>query len=354
MRLVPRGLALAAPILAVICPITAFSSASQTGGPVDPSLFSRDQGRVEGLIRWGKDVVARATPPRRLDPERGKSEPIRVPGLDEVAAVAGDTVRFALGKRKGLLTLRRETDGRWQDIALPGATTKDGAKLVRLGANGEEVAVAELSGQPPSVTLHYGRGGVWKSVSLPLSKTGAPDQLLFVRGRWLLAYSRGEWGGALRSVGEDGAVTELDPKDDLPVNGIAVARDGRIFVGTGLAHLDGLSAHVGFLDAEWRWTTLARVDNYGKRNVAWNLEPDSLQGIALDERGRLYLLTGSHGVVRVEGGKLVPVTPGWPHQHVYGQGLVIDRDRAFIGTFDGGVLVWKLGTREVKRIAIER
>jgi hypothetical protein len=168
------------------------------------------------------------------------------------------------------------------------------------------------------------------------------------------SYSGGEWGGGLWACAPGSHPTRLEPVDDLPVVGVVPSTGGELYIGTGLAHLASTEANVGVHRTNGTWTTLARSSQRPRSSpIGWNLEPDSAEAIALDSAGRLYVLTGSQGVARVEGGKLWPVTPGWPrHQHVYGEGLLIDGEQAVIATFDGGVLSWTLGTEKVRRIPL--
>src|SRR6185295_17192811 len=360
------------------CVVAALSCSRQASTPVEPASpataspavfkgtsdsvafvagqqgFSRDQGVIEGLARWGNEIVALSRPPCRLNLDSRACEPISNPLLGQVLAVGGDTVRFAAGTRGGRPALVRERDGKWEDVALPAPAVGRGLAPVALAASGEEVALLEVPtrDEPGNALFNARHQETWSTTDLPPQGPSAiPKHVVFARGRWLLGYNSGEWGGELRSIAPGGAVTAL--LDGDPITGIAVAPDGRVYVSTGLAHLGGVQAHIGSLDRDWKWTTLFRISNFHEDNgVGWNLEPDTVTGLSVDAAGRLYLLTGSQGVVREDGGKLVSVTPGWPRGHLYGKGLLIERDTAVVGTFDSGVVLWKLGTDQGRRIEV--
>lgn len=328
---------------------------------MNPKLLSRDQGRLSGLVRWGGKVVAKSTPPRVLDLVNATSTAITVPGLEVVQSVAGDAVRFAGGLQQGALTVLRERGEKWEALPLPTAVLDArGERGVSLFAGGESVVVVwfafDKSVKPPKYAhgVEWWSGGKWSSVVLENEGQGLPKHVLVSEGRLLVGYSRGEWGGSLWSVSPSGVTSRVDPVGRQPVQGI-VPTGGGVVVGTGLAHLGGLTAHVARLSPDGAWETLVHVDAYEpKKSIAWELPPDSLEGLDVDGQGRLHLLTGSHGVLVLENGKLKSVTPGWPAEHLYGEGLIIEGPLAVIGTFDGGVLLWKLGTSDVRRILISR
>lgn len=324
-----------------------------------PSPFPRDQGRLGGVVRWGGRPVARGAMPHALDLAQAASTPIAVPGLDEVQSVAGDTVRFAGGLRDGAFAVLRERGGGWADLPLP-PVMRDapGERRIAVHARGEAVAVvwAGFDQARYASGLEWWNGRWWRSV--PLEETGkgsGPKHVLVGDDQLLFGYSAGEWGGSVWRATPSGEVTEVVP-DELPVQALVPLPGGDVLVGTGLAHLGSLNAHVGVLARDGSWSTLIRVDSYQRHApVAWHGSPDSLEGLDVDALGRPCLLTGSRGVLRFERGRLVPVTPGWPPgEHLYGAGLLIEGEHAVIGTFDRGVLLWKLGTTEVRRVPIPR
>jgi hypothetical protein len=328
---------------------------------MNPKVLSRDQGRLGGLVRWGGKPVARSSPPRLLNLTDATSEPIIVPGLDVVQSVAGDSVRFAGGLVKGALTVLRERGSKWEPVPLPQKVLDaPGERGLSIFASGESLVVVWYGFDKSTKPTRYANGLEWwngKSWVSPALQgkdgQGPPMHVLVSPARLLVGYSRGEWGGSLWSVAPSGEVSEVGPKDGLPVQSLVVTERG-VLVGTGLAHLGGLEAHVGLLATDGSWTTLARVSAYDeKKTVSWDLPPDSLEGLDVDSQGRVHLFTGAHGVVRLEKGKLTQLTQGGP-EHLYGEGLLLEGELAVMGTFDGGVLVCKLGTSEVRRIPIPR
>jgi hypothetical protein len=66
----------------------------------------------------------------------------------------------------------------------------------------------------------------------------------------------------------------------------------------------------------------------------------------------MFALTGSQGVVRLSASGASKVIPGWPTEHLYGNGLVIEGEHFVLGTFDSGVLVWTPSTKQPRRIPI--
>ena len=114
-------------------------------------------------------------------------------------------------------------------------------------------------------------------VSVVRSLLQLQSGLVGAPGRRVVACVDGD--PSLYAVDLEGAATQLEPKEG-PIAGIAPAADGRVFVGSGLAHLGGLHANVGYFDGDWKWTTVASSSNYDqKHRVGWNLEPDLLNGI---------------------------------------------------------------------------
>jgi len=67
--------------------------------------------------------------------------------------------------------------------------------------------------------------------------------------------------------------------------------------------------------------------------------------------GRLHLLLSSYGVVRLDGDELTQMTPAWP-RGARGEQLILEDDTAIIATASSGVLLWKLGTTEARRVEL--
>lgn len=314
---------------------------------------------MAGFTRFGSALVVRSSPPLVLDVDAGTAKPVEVPGLTTVFSVGGDSVPVAAGLRDGGVVIRRQRAGEWTDLALPAALTAlRGTMSVSVSASGERVAALWWSsdGTTYAAGLTVFDGAKWRDVVVPETPAGKlPVHAVWAHTRWLFGYARGEWGGSLWELESSGAMKRVGPPRDLPVNGIVPLADGRVLVGQGLAHLGGLSAEVGLLDPKGLWTVVARGDGYEpKKNVAWPLAADSVEGVAVDPGGAMFALTGSQGVVRLSASGATKAIPGWPTEHLHGSGLAIEGDHLVIGTFDSGVLVWTLSTKQLRRIPIPR
>lgn len=329
-----------------------------------PAGFSRNQDRAFGLTRWGSQVVVLTARPCVLDVGAASCKPVKVPGLDEVRVVAGDTTRFAVGKAGGKTRVLREHAGTWRELESP-ALGGDW-EAVTAGASGERLAlvwsivgrsVEGRAGPPAAPRAEAGLalwdGVRWSFTRLELGLQGLPHLVRFIGGRWLFGYSGGEWGGSLWTLDAKGAAVRLLPDLNQPVNALVPLPNGSALVGTGLSHMGLFEAEVGVLAPDGSWTRLAKVDVARATGVNWTLKADSLEGADVDAAGRVYVWTGSQGVARLDGESMVVVTPGWPKdQHVYGVGMLLEGDLAVLATFDAGVLLWKLGTASYRRVPL--
>lgn len=324
---------------------------------------SRDQGRMGGFTRFGSALVVRSSPPLVLDVDAGTAKPVEVPGLTTVFSVGGDSVPVAAGLRDGGVVIRRQREGVWADLALPAALVGlRGTMSVSVSASGDRVAAtwwsSDATTKPPTYAagLTVFDGAKWRDVVVPETPAGKlPMHAVWAHTRWLFGYARGEWGGSLWELDSTGVLKRVGPPQDLPVNAIVPLADGRVLVGQGLAHLGGLNAEVGLLDAKGAWSVVARADGYEpKKNVAWPLAADSVEGVAVDASGAMFALTGGQGVVRLSASGASKVIPGWPTEHLYGNGLMVEGEHFVIGTFDSGVLVWTPSTKLLRRIPIPR
>jgi len=87
------------------------------------------------------------------------------------------------------------------------------------------------------------------------------------------------------------------------------------------------------------------------RTFARNHRSGGLGGLDVDANGRLHLLLSSYGVVRLDGDELTQMTPAWP-RGARGEQLILEDDTAIIATASSGVLLWKLGTTEARRVEL--
>jgi len=96
------------------------------------------------------------------------------------------------------------------------------------------------------------------------------------------------------------------------------------------------------------------ADDLADHKANWPFGPTDFNSIGFDQKNRLYLLTGSYGVVRFESGKWTRLTPDWP-DYVYLSSLLIAPDgKGIIGTYDAGVLLWDFETQKIDRVVIDR
>ncbi|MFZ5440340.1 MAG: hypothetical protein ACOZQL_10045 [Myxococcota bacterium] len=340
--------------------LTALTLLMTTSAPLG---FSRNQDRVSGLVRWGAQVVVLASRPCVLDLAAATCAPVKVPGLDVVQTVAGDTTRFALGTTGGKPRVLRERAGTWSELETP--ALGDAWDAITAGASGERLAfvwsIVDRAPRPPRAQagLALWDGARWTHAKLEHGSQGLPQVVRFIGGRWLFGYSCGEWGGSLWTLDAKGTPVRVLPELNDPVQALVPLPGGHALVGTGLAHLSTLSAEVGVLAADGGWTRLAKVDGFDGEKEAdqvrqnWTLKLDSLEGADIDAQGRVHVWTGSQGVARLDGETMVVVTPGWPQDvHVYGRGMLLEGDLAVLATFDGGVLLWKLGTTDYRRVPL--
>lgn len=316
--------------------------------------WSRDQARLELLSRWGDRIVAISDRVFELDLGKGLATPVQVPGIEKVQFVAGDSVRFAVGVTAGKVMLRRETSSGWADVALPSKLAAAvGKPVLRLGASGDRVALLWVTIQetkPPKLErgLAFFDGAKWLELTIEPGAQGLPKYLELHGGRWYVGYSRGEWGGSLWQLDEaKGALKEI-PFDHLPIVGLA-SRGSSLFVGSGLAHMGLLDASVRELRADGTWKDLVS----SAKALGWP-KPGSLEGLDLDEEGRLIAVSGTLGLLRLEKGVMTSLGMEWPADHVYADGLVVTKEAYVVGTFDSGVVVAKRAGKTWKRIALAR
>ncbi len=240
-------------------------------------------------------------------------------------------------------------------------------------ADGELVVVVDEG------KIHRFEDGAWHSVALVLN--GQPVEACvsraFLDGRTLyVGTDNGEWGGSLIaadvSTGE-GTVVSAAWADELSnVADIDRGPDGRIFVTTGCAHMDGWGALyvqdgsswrllartpvdcVGLLDlptADW----VAKVNEHNRPGAdAWELPPTGFVALAFDADRRPCLLCETFGLFRREAdGSWAWLTPGWPNWGGNVTDLAIVGRKAVISSRTAGVLLVDLETLAAERVRIE-
>jgi hypothetical protein len=117
----------------------------------------------------------------------------------------------------------------------------------------------------------------------------------------------------------------------------------------GLAHLGAREGALHTYDGR-TWKTFC--DSSEDRLANWNLPPTSLEAIAFDAKGRPCVLSGYLGLLCRDGGKWIRLTPDWPgHQYLSSLQLT-PAGVAVIGTYDAGVLLLNIQSKEVRRVTL--
>jgi hypothetical protein len=129
-------------------------------------------------------------------------------------------------------------------------------------------------------------------------------------------WDHGEWGGMLASIDlsdEESEWVHLSgkPVGDIsgiaqnnPIQSIISPKKGDIWVATGLAHMGGTWRGIYNRDGEGKWHTFIDGDFDEDRGSTKLPSPSSIQGIAHDHRGELYILAGEVGVLRLTKGSI--------------------------------------------------
>lgn len=132
-------------------------------------------------------------------------------------------------------------------------------------------------------------------------------------------WDHGEWGGMLAAIDlsdEDGKWVHLSGKphgDDSgipqnnPVHSIISPEKGDIWVATGLAHMGGTWRGLNHRDAAGKWHTLIDGDSEDDRGSTKLPSPGSIEGIASDGSGQIYVLAGEVGVLLLTNGRMAPL-----------------------------------------------
>ncbi len=129
-------------------------------------------------------------------------------------------------------------------------------------------------------------------------------------------WDHGEWGGMLASINlseEDAKWVHLSGKavgdnsgisQNSPIQSIISPKKGDIWVATGLAHMGGTWRGIYHRDAERKWHTFIDGDFEDDRGSTKLPSPSSIQGIAHDHSGELYILAGEVGVLKLTKGSI--------------------------------------------------
>jgi hypothetical protein len=125
------------------------------------------------------------------------------------------------------------------------------------------------------------------------------------------------------------------------------APDGKVWAVEGLAHLGLREGILDVYDGK-EWTAFC-CSSKGKMSN-WNLGPASLDSVAFDREGRVYVLSGHFGLTRYEGGNWTRLTPGWPRFQYVSSLHLTASGVAVIGMYDAGVLLVDLQSNQSRRV----
>ena len=139
----------------------------------------------------------------------------------------------------------------------------------------------------------------------------------YLEGTTLYAgWNHGEWGGMLtaidlsdpkakwihisgKPVGDDSGIPQ-----NSPIHSIVSPKKGEIWVATGLAHLGGSWRGLHHRDSDGKWRSLIDGEFEDDRGSMKLPIPTSIQGIAADHGGQIYILAGQAGILRLGKGGL--------------------------------------------------
>jgi hypothetical protein len=347
------GLLAMSPLLLALrgCPRPAPDQA-RPARPMDEALFTRDQPQIRRLVSWDGRVVVQADRLYALDLERASVSPLAVPGTGKVVEVATCGGRaVALCEVDDGLRLLGKQGNKWEDLGLP----PEAARVVAAPTLRADRSSLVLLGEDTLFTL---AAGGWRRLPLKprprvtILPASQAQHVLLAGGKLYLGHDQGEWGGGLLALDvETGAWEEvrLGDRGGRPVTGLRVGPGGTVWVTEGLSHLGLVEGSLHRNDRKG-WRLVCDSSERGGRD--WDLPPASLDAVAFDGEGRLYLLSGELGVVRREGAGWERLTPGWP-SHAYASCLhVAPSGLLVIGLSDGGVLLVDPDTQGARRVAL--
>ena len=326
---------------------------------MDSSLFARDQKRIVGLVPWREGAVTRSSPFMLVDATQPNAAPLSIPGCGLVLDVASDGRRDLAVCRQdggGLVVFDRDDHGVRMHVLSKAASTDDGKVAFRVAADGATLVVWEQT------RIHVKTGDApFRTTPVappPSPPRGVPVHALAAKGRLYLGYAAGEWGGALVSMDLGTGVARVEPGSEMtdqPVTGLTLDPTGKVWVTRGQSHLGANQGALHVLDGE-TWRLVAGSPGSWSQSKLpageWNLGATAFEGVAFDAEGTLHLLSGSLGLVRREpAGGFVRLTPQWP-SWVYVDGLIIRGEKALIGTFDAGVLVFDMKRGTTARVSL--
>ena len=221
------------------------------------------------------------------------------------------------------LLIRESANGERRAVELP-------EELRHLGEDGEKIQRSAIPRLIPtnnaaalvvSDEIHW-LGEAWRSRKLPkvpqFYDEFKPDTFgdaHFLDGTTLYAgWDRGEWGGMLVMLDladPDAKWVHLSGKpvgdttgipQNSPIHSIISTKKGEIWVATGLAHMGGTWRGLHHRDSDGKWHSLIDGDFEDDRGSMKLPFPSSIQGVATDRAGQIYVLAGEVGILRLTKG----------------------------------------------------
>jgi hypothetical protein len=314
-----------------------------------------------------------------LDVGAASMRPLQLPGLDALIALAGAPggPAWALGRVGKRLKLLRGLGASFEEQPLPenlSLSHEERGWGWALLAEGDTLIVVD----PDREEFHVLQGGAWRK--LPFTVPGHDGQRyphwslhfarLLLRGSVIyVGFDAGEWGGGLFTLSlESGAQKDACPEAAvyLPIVGLAPAPDGRLWFAEGLSHMGAQEGRLWRLDADG-CTLVTHTREKDQGEAPWNLTPTSFEGLALDSRGEPHVLGWDAGVVRRQGQGWTVETPDWWARTndftlatsrfispFWPTSLALEGETALIGTNQAGLLLWRLGTQEMRQASVPR
>jgi hypothetical protein len=320
-------------------------------------LFRRDQPEINRVFGWDDQIVVSADCYYKIDLEKATASPLSFPKdhIPLALAMSGKRRPLALCRNSEGLCLILKDQDKWVNQVLP--------KEVRESTKGFSLVTDETS--TVLINNDYcfrNKEGQWRSVTVKKRPGGialivGSQRHLLHNNTLYVGYDAGEWGGVFLSLnlldGEWKMLEVAGIGDPFhPVKDLKVDPQGRLWVASGLAHLGGVQGCLHFEDGN-DWKLFASTSNsQGAKPVNWNLAPTTMEGIAFDEKGRLYVHAQELGIVRFENDEWSQVIPGWPKDQFISSFHVTDQGFIVIGMPHAGVLLYDPRGNEIRRIGL--
>lgn len=323
--------------------------------PAQPNvdLVVREPPDFQRLLRWKDGWVTKADRLYAVDPNQVSLEPFEHAGVDvvlEMAESPGASFVFGLKGKKARLVSAKSTSQN-PEIALPAEVLRSPTAW-RLAVGGDRVVLlgSKLAFSCNLPHCKWSRTKIRQDLWSGRGGTNEPRAILVYGSQVFVAVNQGEWGGGLWSLALTTGEVSLVEGDSEPATGLALDDEGRVWATWGLAHGVSKQGTLRILEGG-KWKLISRTDNLDrKRQENWLLPPTSFESVAID-RGRVFLLTSTLGVVELVDGSWRQRTTDWPgDEYVYALG--VQTDTAFIVISFHRVLVWNLrsGAKRVLRM----